>query len=102
MNTPITPRTPCRTRPAYRRFAVGLLRALWTLIRLPVLAVLLALEPVASFILTTMGILGIAATLFLKLSGVLPRFPFWTLLAMSVGALLALTTYRILIGMLAR
>jgi hypothetical protein len=74
---------------------------LWNLLRLPVLAVLLALEPFISAALTVVGILGIAAALILKLSGDLPGMPFWGMIAASVGMLLVLTVYRALIAILA-
>jgi len=75
---------------------------LWQVVRLPVLAVLLVLEPFASLILTAFGFLGIVVALILKFSGDLPHFPFWTMMAFSIGALLLLMAYHSLIGIFSR
>jgi hypothetical protein len=40
--------------------------------------------------------------LILKFSGDLPNFPFWTMMAFSVGALLLLMVYHSLIGIFSR
>jgi peptidoglycan/LPS O-acetylase OafA/YrhL len=96
-------RAPTRlARSHLQSAAAGGGRLLWHLIRLPALAVLLALEPLASFVLTAAGVLGIAAALILEFSGNLPGFPFWGMIALSVGALLLITAYRALVGILAR
>ena len=89
-------------RPLRQSFAADLLRVCWLLVRMPALAVLLALEPVVSFVLSAVGILGIAAALILRLSGALPQFPFWGMLGFSVGVLLLLSAYHALLGILAR
>ena len=78
--------------------AWGILWVLWQVVRLPVLAVLLVLEPVVNLILTAFGFLGIVVALILKLSGDLPQFPFWLMLAFSIGAILLLMAYHALIG----
>ncbi|MGH8261820.1 MAG: hypothetical protein ACREUG_19245 [Steroidobacteraceae bacterium] len=70
--------------------------------RLPVLAVLLVLEPFVSLILTAFGFLGIVVALILKFSGDLPHFPFWLMMAFSVGAILLLMAYHALIGLFGR
>ena len=75
---------------------------LWQIVRLPVLAVLLVLEPFVSLILTAVGFLGIVVAVILKFSGDLPHFPFWEMVGFSVGALLLLMTYHVLIGILSR
>ena len=90
-----------RERPRGRTLAYGVLWILWQLIRLPVLAVLLVLEPFVSLILTGFGFLGIVVALLLKLSGDLPHFPFWEMITFSVGALLLLMTYHLLIRIFA-
>lgn len=78
------------------------LRVLWQVVRLPVLVVLLVLEPFVSLALTAFGFLGIVVALILKFSGDLPHFPFWEMTAFSVGALLLLAGYQALIGLLSR
>lgn len=75
---------------------------LWQVVRLPVLAVLLVLEPFVSLILTAFGFLGIVVAVILEVSRDLPHFPFWTMMGFSVGALLLLMAYHALIGLLSR
>lgn len=77
--------------------AWGVLWILWQVIRLPVLAVLLVLEPFVSLVLTAFGFLGILVALILRFAGDLPHFPFWTMMAFSIGALLVLMAYHALI-----
>lgn len=102
MSSPTMPFDNHSVRSVRRSFPVRTLRALWTLVRPPVLAVLLAFEPLASLILTATGALGIAAALILRLSGDPPQLPFWGMLGFSVGILMLLTAYHCLIGILAR
>ena len=92
----------CANRRALHPAAAVSGRILWNLLRLPVLAVFLALEPFISAALTVAGILGIAAALILKLSGDLPGMPFWGMIAMSIGTLLLLTAYHALLTILAQ
>jgi hypothetical protein len=66
------------------------------------LAVLLVLEPFVSLILVGFGFLGIVVAVILKLSGDLPHFPFWLMMAFSVGAILILMAYHALIGLFSR
>jgi hypothetical protein len=71
---------------------------IWQIVRLPVLAVLLVLEPFVNLVLTAFGFLGIVVALILEVSGDLPHFPFWLMMAFSVGAILLLMAYHALIG----
>lgn len=91
-----------RDFPRGRALAWGFLWLLWQIVRLPVAAVLLVLEPFVSLVLTTFGFLGIVVALILKFSGDLPHFPFWLMIAFSVGAILVLMAYHALIGIFAR
>ena len=61
----------------------------WQAIRIPLLAFLLIVEPVARFVLTAIALLGIVVSLFFELSGSAPRFPFWLIFGLSLtsGAL---------------
>lgn len=102
MSTTTRQTLTCANRGALHSAAAISGRILWILLRLPVLTVLLALEPFISAVLTVVGILGIASALILKLSGDLPRFPFWGMIAMSVGTLLLLTAYYALISLFAK
>ena len=102
MSTTTRHKLKCANRRALTSIAAISGRILWNLFRLPVLAVLLALEPLISTALTVVGVLGIAAALILKLSGDLPGMPFWGMIAVSVGMLLLLTTYHALLTILAQ
>lgn len=75
---------------------------LWQVLRLPVLAVLIVLEPLVSLVLTAFGFLGIVMALILKFSGDAPRFPFWLTVAFSIGALLLLMLYHLLMRIFSR
>lgn len=77
-----------------------ILRILWTLIRVPVLLVLVTFEPFVSLILTTTATVGITTTLLLKFSGDLLHCPFWSMIAIAVSALLLLMGYHVLIYIL--
>lgn len=84
-----------------RALAWGALWFAWQIVRLPLLALLLALEPLVSLVLSVFGFLGIPVTIILKCSGDLPHFPFWGMMAFSIGSILVLMAYEALIGLLA-
>ena len=75
------------------------LRWLWRAACLPVLMVLVILEPVVTFLLSALALLGLLTTLFFYLVGP-SEFPFWTMLALSLGFAIALVPYYALIGLL--
>lgn len=83
-----------------RSLGWSVLRVLWQLVRLPVLAVLLVLEPFISLVLTAFSLLGIVLGLILKFSGDVPHFPFWLIIGFSLAAFLLLMAYHALIGIL--
>ena len=70
----------------------GTLRLLWHTVRLPVYVFLVILEPVVSFVLGALALLGVLTALFFKFYGV-PHFPFALMLGMSVGFGLMLVGY---------
>ena len=57
----------------------------WDAVRLPLLAFLTLVEPVARFVLTAIALVGILVAVFLELSDAAPRFPVWLVLGMSLG-----------------
>lgn len=85
-----------------RRLRESVLWALWQAIRLPVLAVLLVLEPFVSLALTAFGTVGILTAFFFKFAVDLPRFPFWQVMGISVGAIFVQMAYHALISICAR
>ena len=62
----------------------GTLRLLWHTVRLPVYVFLVILEPVVSFVLGALALLGVLTALFFKFYGV-PHFPLALMLGVSVG-----------------
>lgn len=74
----------------------------WQAVRLPLLALLLLFEPFVSLVLTAVGFLGVVVAIILKCSGDLPHFPFWGMMAFSVGSVLLLMAYEVLIRLLSR
>jgi len=82
--------------------ARGVARCLWHAIRLPALAILLALEPFISLILVGGALISISAGVVLRCSGDLPSFPFWDMVAFSTGVLIILIAYHMLIAVLSR
>ncbi len=102
MKSAILPLENYRARASRPRCAASVLRVLWLFVRMPILVVLLALESVVSFVLTAVGILGIAAAMILRFSGALSQLPFWSMLGFSIGVLLLLSAYHALLGVIAR
>jgi len=72
----------------------------WQSIRLPLFLFLLVLEPVVTFVLGALALLGVLTALFWKLFGP-PNFPFFLMLGISLGFELALIVYRKLLRLLA-
>ena len=78
----------------------GLLWLAWQAIRVPVLALLMILEPIVSTLLVAAALLGTLTALFWKLASDRPDFPFFGTLALSVGCFLLLTLYHAVIRLL--
>jgi hypothetical protein len=72
---------------------------IWRLACLPVLLLLVILEPLISFVLAALALLGLLTTLFFYLVGS-PEFPVRTMLALSIAFALALVPYHALIRLL--
>ena len=79
--------------------AVTIARWLWRAACLPALMVLVILEPLVTFVLATLALLGLLTTLFFYFVGT-PEFPIWTMLALSLGFSIALVPYQALIRLL--
>jgi hypothetical protein len=60
-------------------------RMSWRVVRLPLLAVLQFVEPVARYVLTAIALLGTLVAFFLEFSKSAPRFPFWLVFGLSLG-----------------
>lgn len=72
---------------------------LWQCVRVPAVLLLVILEPVVSFVLSALALLGVLTALFWKLLGP-PHFPFFLVLSISLGFELALALYRALLRLL--
>jgi hypothetical protein len=79
--------------------AVTSVRWLWRAACLPVLMVLVILEPLVTFVLAALALFGLLTTLFFYFVGP-PEFPVWTMLALSLGFAIALVPYHALIRLL--
>ncbi|MCC7464519.1 MAG: hypothetical protein IT480_18900 [Gammaproteobacteria bacterium] len=69
----------------------------WTIVRLPVLAFLVVLEPIICGLLWLLATLGILTALFYEFVVRDPRFPFWLCLGLSIGLALLTGVYYALI-----
>jgi hypothetical protein len=79
----------------------GTVRLIWHAVRLPVFVFLAILEPVVSFVLGSLALLGVLTALFSKLYGV-PHFPFALTLGVSVGFGLMQVAYYALLRLFGR
>jgi len=80
-------------------YGVLSLRVVLHAIRVPSLLFLRILEPVVEFFFGALALLGVLTTLFFKVLGV-PHFPFWTMLALSLGFGFVVVAYQGLIRFL--
>ena len=83
------------------RILAGTLRLLWHVLRLPVFMFLAILEPVVSFVLGALALLGVLTALFFKFYGA-PHFPFALMLGVSVGFGLMQVGYYALLRLFGR
>jgi hypothetical protein len=77
-------------------------RLVWHLVRLPALALLLALAPVVETVCGTLMLLGLLVSVAFELSGARAHFPFWPMIALSLAFGVFLVAYHALIGLLSR
>jgi hypothetical protein len=68
-----------------RAVLAGAARVLWNAVRLPIAAVLLALEPIVGFVCGAGLVLGVLACILFEMSAAGPRFPFAKALGISLG-----------------
>jgi hypothetical protein len=85
-----------------RTDSVGLIssrRGLWRVAGLPLLLLLVILEPLVTFVFAALSLLGLLITAFFYLVGP-TDFPVWTMLALSLGFAIVLLPYHALIRLL--
>ena len=90
-----------RDRGIGAEIAIGLVKFLWLVIRVPILLVLVILEPLVTALFGALALLGVLTTIFFLLVGP-PHFPWITMLAVSLGFVLALVPLYGLIELLSR
>jgi hypothetical protein len=78
---------------------VRALAIVWRAVCAPVHALLALLEPIVSFVLGLLALLGICISLVFEI--VRPQFPFWTMMSISISFLLALLLYHLLLRLTA-
>lgn len=78
------------------------LRFAWDVVRLPIFSVLLIFEPIVRLVLSWLTLLAVLTAFLFESSGAAPGFPFWGMIAFSVGCALALTGYYALLSLLSR
>jgi hypothetical protein len=75
------------------------LALVWHVVRLPVLLLLVILEPVIALLCGGLALLGILTTIFFAAIHA-PHFPVWTMMLLSLGVMLVLIFYEGLIRVL--
>ena len=76
------------------RLALSVLAAVWAVARLPVLALLVILEPVVRFLLAGLALLVTLDALFFAALRPLSAFPFWGMLGFAVACVALLAVYH--------
>src|SRR5882757_1590127 len=61
------------------------LRSLWTVARVSLLSVLLLIAPVVEWVCGALLLLGLLVSIAFKISGAGAGFPFWSMIAASLG-----------------
>lgn len=77
-------------------------RLCWNAVRLPLLAVLVLIEPAVRIVCSVALLLGVVASIAFEFSAVGPRFPFLGMLSVSLGFGLVLFAYYGLLALVSR
>jgi hypothetical protein len=86
--------TDGEARPGAVAMALGFL---WRLVCIPVYAVLAVFRPLVGAVLAGIGMLGVLVALFFRFLDPLPHFSFWTVLSISVGCLVMIGVYDVVV-----
>jgi len=76
------------------------LHTLWAIVRLPVVAFLIVLEPIVCGLLWSLSALGLLGAFFYEFVVKDPRFPFWLTIGLSIGLSIIAGIYQALIRLL--
>ena len=74
----------------------------WQLLRLPILGLLLVLEPVVRFVLSWLALSGFLTAFVIEFSRDASRFPFWGMIVFSGGCATALIVYHAVVRLLSQ
>lgn len=94
--------------PAKARIAVGsyeadsALRMLWNVVQLPIVGALLLAAPLVRSVCGVLMCLGLLVSGAFALSSASVEFPFWTMVALSIGFGALAVAYDALLGLLSR
>lgn len=80
--------------------ALGILWIAWHAVRIPLLALLLILEPVVTLVLWGAALLGVMTAFLFEFSGVVPDFPFALIISISIGCAVLVMAYHVLLNLL--
>lgn len=95
---PATP--PASASDRIARALTGFLWLIWQMIRIPVFAFLVILEPIVRVLLAGGALLLVLTALFYRAFTQVPPFPFWGMLATGVASMLLLMLYYALLRLL--
>lgn len=101
MNTSSFPSVSDDDRSIARDLCRCTLWLLWQCVRLPLLLLLVPLEPVVNLVLGSLALLGVLTALFWELVGP-PGFPFFLVLTIALGFQFVLLLYHALLRLLWR
>lgn len=77
-------------------------RLIWHGVRVPLVSILVLLEPAVRFLCSLAMVLGVTAAILFEVSALGARFPFLWMLALSMGFGVVLVLYYALIALLSR
>jgi hypothetical protein len=80
----------------------GILRLSWNAVRVPGLALLVAMEPIVCGLLNIIAALGVIVSLLFEFLVNLPHYPFWLMIGISAGLAALQVPYYLLIRFLSR
>ena len=79
----------------------GTLRLMWSLVRVPLLGLLILLAPLVESVCGALLLLGVLMSIAFKISSA-ANFPFWTVIALSLGFGIFVILDHVVLGMLSR
>jgi hypothetical protein len=82
-----------------RNLSVFALRALWFAVRVPVFLFLKILQPLVTFVFSSLALLGLLTAFFYRGYG-MPHFPFWGTIALSLGCGAVVMCWQALVQLL--